>query len=173
MGVIVVYSMTLDLTGVANGNSAISSNNSKLLSISLDLEKNPIIASDRETLTIRVVDGANSNETIAGARVNGTVTDPTNTTISKFNGTTDKSGIFTYKWKINKDTKPGAFTVGVLASATGYQNQSAPTRTTFNVNSKLYTITRPFCKTRLSTVDSSFYLQVHVRRKYEKNIQRQ
>jgi hypothetical protein len=136
MGVIVVYSMTLDLTGVANGNSAISSNNSKLLSISLDLEKNPIIASDRETLTIRVVDAANSNETIAGARVNGTVTDPTNTTISKFNGTTDKSGIFTYKWKINKDTKPGAFTVGVLASATGYQNQSAPTRTTFNVNSE-------------------------------------
>ena len=28
--------------------------NSKLLSISLDLEKNPIIASDRETLTIRI-----------------------------------------------------------------------------------------------------------------------
>ncbi|MGC1929260.1 MAG: hypothetical protein WA667_09820, partial [Candidatus Nitrosopolaris sp.] len=36
---------------------------------------------------------------------------------------------------VSKDSKPGVFTVGIHASATGYQNQSTPTRTTFNVNS--------------------------------------
>ena len=131
---------SVNVTGVTNTNPAIiaaslprvSSPNSKLL-ISLDPSKNPISAGGKETLKARVFDAANSTLTIAGASVNGTVTDSANTTTTNFNGTTDNSGIFTYTWKVSKDSKPGVFTVGVHASASGYQNQSTPTRTSFNV----------------------------------------
>ena len=133
---------SVNVTGVANSNPAniaassqrVSSPHSHLL-VSLDLSKNPISVGGKVTLKTTVFDAANSNLTIAGARVNGTVTDSTNTTITNFNGTTDNSGIFTYTWKVSKDSKPGVFTVGVHASASGYKSQSTPTRTTFNVNS--------------------------------------
>jgi hypothetical protein len=134
---------SVNVTGVANINPSVnapisqhvslSNHNSKLLLISLDLVKNPINAGDKETLKTKVLDAANSNLTIARATVNGTVTDSTNTTKTRFNGTTDNSGIFSYTWKVSKDSKPGVFTVGVNVSAAGYQNQSIPTRTTFNV----------------------------------------
>jgi len=131
---------SVNITGVTNSNPPIivaslqhvSSPNSKLL-IALDLSKNPISAGRKDTLKATVYNAANSTLTIAGARVNVTITDPTNRTVSNFNGTTNNSGIFTYTWKVSKESKPGVFTVGVHASANGYQNQSTPTRTTFNV----------------------------------------
>jgi hypothetical protein len=135
---------SVNVAGVANNNPSIkapitqhvsSANNSKLLIISLRLVKNPVNAGSKETLNARVINAANSNLTIAGARVNGTITDSTNATTANFNGTTDNSGIFSYTWKIGKDSKPGVYTVGVQASAAGYQNQSMLTKTTFGVNS--------------------------------------
>jgi hypothetical protein len=134
---------SVNVTGVPNSNPAIIASssqpessrdkNSKLLLISLDLAKNPVNAGGKETLKTTVFDAANSNLTIAGARVNGTVTDSTNTTATNFNGTTSNSGIFAYTWKVSKDSKPGIFTVEVHAAASGYQNQSTPTRTTLSV----------------------------------------
>ena len=149
---------SVNVTGIANSNPAIiapssqplsspDNNNSKLLLISIDVAKNLIRAGGKETLKTTVVDAANSNVTIAGASVNGTVTDSTNTATTSFNGTTDNLGIFTYTWKVSKDSKPGVFTVGIHASATGYQNQSTPTRTTFNVNSGAVHKTIPQNKT--------------------------
>lgn len=109
-------------------------NNSKLLLISLDLAKNSISTGDEETIKIRVLNPSNPNMTIAGASVIGIVTDSANTTTTNFNGITDNSGIFTYTWNVSKNSKPGIFTVSVLASATGYKSRLIPTRTTFNVN---------------------------------------
>jgi hypothetical protein len=140
---------SVNVTGVANSNTAMiapisshassasqnSNHKSKLLSISFDLAKNPIRIGGNQSINTRVLDAANSNVTIAGAKVNGTVTDPANTTVTSFNGTTNKSGIFSYGWKIGKDYKPGTFTIGVYGSANGYQNQIAPTTMTFDVNS--------------------------------------
>jgi hypothetical protein len=131
---------SVNITGVTNSNPPIiaaslhnlSSSNSKLL-IALELSKNPISAGGKETLKATVYNAANSTLTIAGARVNVTITDSANRIVSNFNGTTNNLGIFPYTWKISKDSKPGVFTVGVHASANGYQNQSTPTRTTFNV----------------------------------------
>lgn len=136
---------SVNVTGVANNNPVINATNSqrapspypnsKLLLISLNLAKNPISVGAKETLKTTVFDAANSNMTIPGAMVNGTVSDSKNTTRINFNGTTDNSGVFSYTWKINKDSEPGVFTVGVHATASGYQSQSIPTRATFNVNS--------------------------------------
>ncbi len=134
---------SVNITGVTNNKPPIisaslqhvSSPKSKLL-IALDLSKNPISAGGKDTLKATVYNAANSTLTIAGASVNVSITDPANRTVSNFNGTTNNLGIFTYTWKVSKDSKPGVFTVGVHASANGYQNQSAPTRTTFNVVSE-------------------------------------
>jgi len=134
---------SVNITGVTNNKSPIitaslqhvSSPKSKLL-IALDFSKNPISAGGKDTLKATVYNAANSTLTIAGASVNVTITDPANRTVSSLNGTTNNLGIFTYTWKVSKDSKPGVFTVAVHASANGYQNQSAPTRTTFNVVSE-------------------------------------
>jgi hypothetical protein len=131
---------SVNITGVTNSNPPIiaaslqhvSSPNSKLL-VALDLSKNPISAGGKETLKATVYNAANSTLTIAGASVNVSITDSSNRTVSNFNGTTNNLGIFTNTWKVSKDSKPGVFTVGVHASANRYQNQSTPTRTTFNV----------------------------------------
>jgi hypothetical protein len=136
---------SVNITGVTDSNPPIitpslqhvSPPNSRLL-IALDLSKNPISAGGKDTLKATVYNAANSSLTIAGARVNVTITDPANRTVSNFNGTTNNLGIFAYTWKVSKDSKPGVFTVGVHASANGYQNQSTPTRTTFNVVSLLH-----------------------------------
>jgi hypothetical protein len=134
---------SVNVTGVINSNPEITAlgslgeslpNNNKLLSISLYLAKNPVKVGSKETLKTKVF-AANSNLTVAGASVKETVTDPANTTITNFNGTTDNSGTFTYTWKVSKDSRSGVFTVNAQAFANGYQNPSAPTRTTFNVNS--------------------------------------
>jgi hypothetical protein len=140
---------SVNVTGVANSNTAIiapvsshassathnSNHKSKLLSISFDLAKNPISIGGNQTINTRVLDAANSNVTIAGAKVNGTVISPANTTVTNFNGTTNKSGIFSYSWKISKEYKPGTFTINVLGSANGYQNQLTPITMTFDVSS--------------------------------------
>ena len=132
---------SVNVIGVANSNPAFISANSRFSSlnnnkplISIDPEKNPIIAGDMETLKIMVTNAAVSNVTIAGANVRATVTDPTNTTTTTFNGTTNNSGIFTHTWQISKDSKPGVFTVSALASATGYKSLLLPTKATFNVS---------------------------------------
>jgi hypothetical protein len=141
----VISHNSVNITGVTNSNPPIiaaslqhvSSPNSKLL-IALDLSKNPISAGGKETLKATVYNAANSTLTIAGASVNVTITDSANRTVSNFNGTTNNSGIFMHTWKVSKDSKLGVFTVGVHASANGYQYQSTPTRTTFNVVSPLH-----------------------------------
>jgi hypothetical protein len=148
---------SVNVTGVANNGTAIvapvssprstadlnnsSNNKSKLLSISLDLAKDPIRSGGNQTIKTTVLDASNSNATVAGASVKGTVTDSTNTTVTNFNGTTNKLGILSYSWKIGKGYKPGTFTVDVYGSANGYQNQITPTRMTFHVNSA--TVNKP------------------------------
>jgi hypothetical protein len=137
---------SVNVTGIASSNNApissyassgsqFSNHKSKQLSISFDLVKNPIRIGGNQTINTRVLDAANSNVTIAGARVNGTVTNPANTTVTNFNGTTNKSGIFSYSWAIGKEYKPGTFTIIVHGSANGYQNQLTPTTMTFDVSS--------------------------------------
>jgi hypothetical protein len=140
---------SVNVTGVASTNTAmiapisshassasqISNQKLKLLSISFDLAKNPISIGGNQTINTRVLDAANSNVTIAGARVIGSVINPTNTTVTNFNGTTNKLGIFSYSWKISKEYQPGTFTIIVHGSANGYQNQLTPTTMTFDVSS--------------------------------------
>lgn len=140
---------SVNVIGLANGNNnssaaVIASSpqhvslpnniNSKLPSISLGLTKNPIHAGDEETLKIRLHDASNPNQTISGASITGIVADSSDNTTMNFNGVTGSSGTFTYTWIIGNNSKPGLFTVSVLASATGYKSQLIPTKATFKVD---------------------------------------
>ncbi len=58
-----------------------------------------------------------------------------NTPITNFTGITNQSGVFPYTWKIDKDYKSGPFTVGLYASANGYEPQLTPSTAVFNVTS--------------------------------------
>src|SRR6266849_2488351 len=74
---------SVNVTGVANSNTAVvapvsshgsianlinnNNNKSKLLSISLDLTKNPIRSGGNQTIKATVLDASNSNATVAGA----------------------------------------------------------------------------------------------------------
>ncbi len=104
----------------------------KILLISFKFE-NPVKSGSNQTIETTVHDG--SNVTIAGARVNGTVMNSVNTPVTNFTGITNQSGIFSYTWKIDKDYTSGPFTVGLHASANGYQHQLTPTTAVFNVTS--------------------------------------
>lgn len=132
---------SVNVTGVANVNTGsvapVSSRAStgKLLLISVDLAKNSIRGGGNQTIKTTVLDASNSNATVAGASVKGIVIDSANTTVTNFNGTTNKSGILSYSWKINKEYKPGTYTVDVYGYANGYQNQITPATMKFNVNS--------------------------------------
>ena len=109
--------------------------NSKLLLTSLNLAKNPISTGEEETLKIRVFDNSNRNATISGAKITGISADSNDITTMNFNGVTDNSGTFTYTWMVGNVSKPGLFTVSVLASATGYKGQLIPTKATLKINS--------------------------------------
>src|SRR5215831_9091252 len=138
---------SVNVIGVANNNNnnvgvvasspqhALPPNNSKLLLTSLNLAKNPISTGEEETLKIRVFDVSNPNATISGAKITGIAGDSNDTTTINFNGVTDNSGTFTYKWMVDDDSRPGLFTVSVLTSATGYKSQLIPTKATFKVDS--------------------------------------
>lgn len=138
---------SVNVIGVANNNNVAviasspqhvsppNNTNSKLLLTSLNLAKNPISAGEEETLKIRVFDDSNPNATISGAKITGITADSNNTTTMNFNGVTGNSGTFTYTWMVDNDSKPGVFTVSVLASANGYTSQLIPTKATFKVNS--------------------------------------
>ena len=126
---------SVNVTGIANNQTSsitpIASNKPKTLSISLNLT-NPVSSGSNQTVETTVRDG--SNATVAGARVNGTVINSANTAIANFTGITNQSGIFSHSWKIDKDYKPGLFSVGLYASAGGFQHQATPTTAVFNVS---------------------------------------
>jgi uncharacterized membrane protein YgcG len=126
---------SVNITGIANNQTSmitpIASNKPKTLSISLNLE-NPVSSGRNQTVETTVRDGSNS--TVAGARVNGTVINSANTPVANFTGITNQSGIFSYSWKLDKDYRPGIFSVGLYASADGFQHQVSPTTAVFNVS---------------------------------------
>jgi hypothetical protein len=90
------------------------------------------MSGQRQNVSVEVLD-ANSNQTIVGARVKGSVTYLSSGVVTKeFNGTTDSLGRVSYTWKISVKDKLGVYKTEVQVSALGYKNKSGVT--TFKVN---------------------------------------
>jgi hypothetical protein len=105
-----------------------NNNTPKLLTLSLDVTKDPIKRGSKETVITEVSD-TTSKEKIAGARVVGKVTSMSGGGAVKesFEGTTDNDGQMSYSWKIGENGKSTKYKVTVQASAAGYQDVTSST----------------------------------------------
>jgi hypothetical protein len=102
----------------SSSSSPITNNsNNKKPSLLLEVEKNPIISGNKQTIRVKLSDST-SDQGISGAKVKGIITPVSGHPKKEFSGNTDKSGHISYSWIINKNSKPGSFNVKVHVSTT-------------------------------------------------------
>jgi hypothetical protein len=101
--------------------------NSKAISLSFNIDRNPVIRGHTQTITIALYD-SNTNARIVGANVMGKVTDSANSVKKEFAGTTNAMGEFSYSWKIPETGKSNdEYNVKVDATASGYPHEQYAT----------------------------------------------
>ena len=93
-------------------------NTSKALTVSVFVEKNPIVRGHVQTTTVTV---SNNSKKIGGALVQETVKYVTNTT-KEFSRPTDSSGHVAFSWQIDPNSNTGIFKVTAKASKDGYES---------------------------------------------------
>jgi hypothetical protein len=104
-----------------------NNNTPKLLTLSLDVTKDPIKRGSKETVITEVSD-TTSKEKIRGAKVVGKVTSMSGGAVKEsFEGTTDNDGQTSYSWKIGENGKSTKYKVTAQASAAGYQDVTSST----------------------------------------------
>jgi len=109
----------------------LGNNNPKILALSVDVAKDPIIRGSEQTFLFQVSD-ATSKEKVGGAKVVGKVTSMSGDVVKEsFAGSTDDNGQVSYSWKIGENGKASKYRVIAQASAMGYQDASSAT--VFNV----------------------------------------
>jgi hypothetical protein len=109
----------------------LGNNNPKILALSVDVAKDPIIRGSEQTFLFQVSD-ATSKEKVGGAKVVGKVTSVSGDVVKEsFAGSTDDNGQVSYSWKIGENGKASKYRVIAQASAIGYQDASSVT--VFNV----------------------------------------
>jgi len=97
--------------------------NSKSLSLSFNIDRDPVIRGHVQTINVGVYD-SNTNARIVGAKVTGLITDSFDSVRKEFTGTTNTKGELSYSWtipetgKLNDDYK-----VKVDAIANGYPRE--------------------------------------------------
>ena len=111
--------LVVPLPSVAAVSSSPITNNSnnKKPSLLLEVEKNPIISGNKQTIRVKLSDST-SDQGIPGAKVKGIIMPVSGHPKKEFSGNTDKSGHVSYSWIINKNSKPGSFNVKVHVSTT-------------------------------------------------------
>ncbi len=109
----------------------LGNNNPKILALSVDVAKDPIIRGSEQTFLFQVSD-ATSKEKVGGAKVVGKVTSMSGDVVKEsIAGSTDDNGQVSYSWKIGENGKASKYRVIAQASAIGYQDASSAT--VFNV----------------------------------------
>ena len=94
-----------------------NNSNNKKPSLLLEVEKNPLISGNKQTIRVKLSDST-SDQGIPGAKVKGIIMPVSGHPKEEFSGKTDKSGHISYSWIINKNSKPGSFNVKVHVSTT-------------------------------------------------------
>jgi hypothetical protein len=96
---------------------------SKTLSLSISVDKDPIIRGHEQTITVTVSD-KDTHQKISGANVKGTVDYASGSQHKCQDKSTDGSGKAECKWTISGNAVPGKFTANVQASKDGYKSAS-------------------------------------------------
>jgi hypothetical protein len=100
-----------------------NNNESKSLSLSITVAKDPIVRGHKQSITVKVSD-ENSHHRISGASVQGNVRYASGSydNGSKFSGLTDNNGVISHTWSISTNAIPGKFTAKVHVSDEGYRS---------------------------------------------------
>jgi len=99
------------------------------LDVEIEVEDNPIVMDSIQEITV-IVSNATTDERIAGANVEATVSHVTGFTMT-FEGVTNSDGEYTFELNIDENAPTGEFTTSADASAAGYED--ATETTTFEV----------------------------------------
>jgi hypothetical protein len=105
------------VSAVSSSPPITNNSNNKKPSLLLEVEKNPIISGNKQTIGVKLSDST-SDQGIPGAKVKGIIMPVSGHPKKEFSGNTDKSGHISYSWIINKNSKPGSFNVKVHVSTT-------------------------------------------------------
>jgi hypothetical protein len=94
----------------------------KTLSLSISIDKDPIVRGNKQTITVKVSD-KNLHQRVSGANVQGEVHYASGSVDNggKFSGSTDNNGVISHTWPISGSAIPGKFTANVHASKDGYK----------------------------------------------------
>jgi hypothetical protein len=113
---------SINLIGTRNDNGSTTTTHVTQplpLRISIGVDKNPIIAGDIQTITVKVHSPGIMNSAISGAKVSGQIIDLSsfssasspsknvNTVVERFGNNTDKNGEVSYSWKVPGNTPIG------------------------------------------------------------------
>ena len=100
------------------------SNTVRALSVSTQVGKNTIHPGDKQTVTLKVTD-TNTTNAIAGAKVIGSIMNPSGSSKKNLDGVTDTSGEASYSWTVGHNDATGRYKVDVQVSDSGYGNDTA------------------------------------------------
>jgi len=116
-----------------------SNPNSKTISLSFNIDRDPVIRGHVQTITVALYD-SNTNARIVGAKVTGQIIDSFNSVKKEFAGMTNTKGELSYSWKIPKTGKLNdEYKVKVDAVASGYPHELYTTIFKVRYPRELYT----------------------------------
>jgi hypothetical protein len=99
-------------------------NTIRTLSASVHVDKSTVHPGDKQTITIKVTD-TNTTNVIAGAKVTGSVMDPSGSSKKSLDGITDYTGKYSYSWTVGDNGAIGSYKVEAQVSYSGYSNNTA------------------------------------------------
>ena len=99
-------------------------NTIRVFSVSTHVGKNTIHPGERQTITFKVTD-TNTTNAIAGAKITGSIMNPSGSSKKNLDGITDASGEASYSWTVGHNDATGRYKVDVQVSASGYENNTA------------------------------------------------
>ena len=99
-------------------------NTNRALSASLQVGKNTIYPGYTQTILLKVSD-TNTTNAIEGAKVTGSIMDPSGSSKKNLDGVTDTSGEASYSWAVGHNDTAGRYKVDMQVSASGYESKTA------------------------------------------------
>lgn len=112
------------LSNASSYSGAEKNNTIRALSVSTQVGKNTIHPGDKQTITLKVTD-TNTTAAIAGAKVTGSIMNPSGSSKKNLDGVTDTSGEASYSWTVGHNDATGRYKVDVQVAASGYGNDTA------------------------------------------------
>ena len=96
----------------------------RALAVSTHVGKNTLHPGDKQIITLKVTD-TNTTNAIVGAKVIGSIMNPSGSYKKNLDGVTDTSGEASYSWTVGHNDATGRYQVELQVSASGYGNDTA------------------------------------------------